>query len=441
MSAPVLATPGTAVDVVSGVYDILGDGPPGPGGGSGLSTLTPAFVYDDGTLVLAGNIFEVTIWDSNALTLAFGPETVTVDGVDYTVQGKLQFQADPCSFSSTIDGGRAGSWKVTGSQTVNFSAASLDDQITAIDLLDTGDSFTLSTVDGGYLYVDPHTSHVMTNGTQQTATQFSATDSAGNGVTVSAGTAQVTLDASGTLIARAGLNPTTFYPAATLHGTAVFGTAPEEGPGEYLSLQSDGSVKAVQISDLSPGVEFTVDISMSDQAYGALCTKLNMGSTTSNDPCTLAKVAFVWQLTGGLFLTVGLNTYFAGSTTAMARVWNLLQNNPVVKAAIDTAWTQVASSDTSTNVAQASWNVLDAIWDQRLLKNVIWAVVQEAGWRVLFALLGKIAQIVALPEAAGPVLLASTAIWIQETFKCASNAVSCCGSSAPAALTQKGDQA
>ena len=183
----------------------------------------------------------------------------------------------------------------------------------------------------------------------------------------------------------------------------------------YIRLDSDNGnlLKADAIDYLAAYTIFDVSI---QQTEPNLMKQLQL-SEASLSECEKAWASFIWKLTGGFFLAIGLGP-FISIGQAKPGVLNLIRSNPTAWNALIKFKDAIVSS--KGNIAATISGGLVAIkvlYDEGLLWTLLKWLLTAGVWWVIGLVIAKIIQIVFIPESEVAELLASFTTWAIQTVQ------------------------
>jgi hypothetical protein len=134
--------------------------------------------------------------------------------------------------------------------------------------------------------------------------------------------------------------------------------------------------------------------------------------------CELAWAGFAWQLTGGMFLALGLGPFIINDGEVNTGILALLRSKPAVLDSLQKAYNKFVEHDPKVAAVVVTASALDLIanlWSAGLLWDVVKLTLSLAGWWVAFKVLANILELVLAPEVEAAELLASFATWLGQT--------------------------
>ena len=142
-------------------------------------------------------------------------------------------------------------------------------------------------------------------------------------------------------------------------------------------------------------------------------------------PCETAWLSFLWKLTGGFFLAIGLGPYIS-TGTAKPGLLALIKSSPRAwRAAQDL----VAFLQTNVSADAAAGSLLSLItvfYHEGLLWSIFKMMLSFGFWYVVTIALAKVLAVVLVPEAEVAELLASFIAWSVQTVQAALDVGSAC---------------
>ena len=133
--------------------------------------------------------------------------------------------------------------------------------------------------------------------------------------------------------------------------------------------------------------------------------------------CDLAMLSFIWSLTGGFFLAVGLGPFIATGEPKLGLL-NLIKSNPTAwKALVDFKNAIVSSTRNITAAIAGGLGVLTVLFKEGLLWTIFKMALQAGIWMILGVGIAKVIQVLFLPETEVAELLASFTTWAIQTVE------------------------
>ena len=131
--------------------------------------------------------------------------------------------------------------------------------------------------------------------------------------------------------------------------------------------------------------------------------------------CDVAWASFIWNLTGGFFLAIGLGP-FISTGQVKTGVLGLIKTNPRAWKAIQDLAKAITDGIGRTGALVSSMlAAIATLYHEGLLWTIFKWMLKSAGWTAIAWALAKIIQIVFLPEAEAAELLASFTVWGVQT--------------------------
>lgn len=284
-----------------------------------------------------------------------------------------------------------------------FSLAFTQTRVPSFELLSDGDVINLQANNQRYLTVDTQKRIVATVDSPDQAEEITV-EKSGSHCRFKIGDAYVGVDEKdGHLYADPDEKQAASFEAiVTAYGTIRLSTADDN-----LIQLKEGDSQGITVGDLSHYsllTSFNVGFRrVSTEAmlarHGA--TMLSEEEITS---CETAWASFIWKLTGGFFLAIGLGTYISEGRAATGLLALLRTNRR--------AWQAVqALQNNKTITATAGLGVVGILYEEGLLWDAFKMAMAAVGWWGAALALKKIIEFVFLPEAEAAEVLAGFAIW------------------------------
>jgi hypothetical protein len=410
-----------------GAYNTLLDpaGQPSP-------SLSPMIIYPDGSVYICGTAVQVG-YDGYKLTLP----AFNINGID-VLGGMLQFipGTNPQSFGGQLifrDEPTLRGYQ--GSSMYAFPAPSLENSIDMTLAFDDGDGLKLQASNQNWIEVGE---------TGVVSATAPAKPDAWLPVTVvgwASETPAIAIGNSGSYwvagndgvlhaSATAPIRATLFYALVTLDGNILLQSL---GDGLYLQL-SNNSLILGNASSLTTNLKFQGEAQVVDS--DTLMTRWNVTrDSAALTQCDTDKLTLCWQLTGGIFLAVGLGPYLLSSTDSVRTgLQGLLRSFPTVWAEIEIFFTNPLVQVTA--IAAFAEKILILAYQVGLLWKLIKFLLLQVGWRILFNLFASILTIVLAPGAEAIEILASLGVWTVSLANTAGAIWQDCLHSSPPALPE-----
>lgn len=175
---------------------------------------------------------------------------------------------------------------------------------------------------------------------------------------------------------------------------------------------SDSSLRTTSIDNFGACTIFDIALTQTDNRYSKYALDVE-----SLSDCDLAWASFIWKLTGGFFLAIGLGPFILtgrvrtgvlGLIQSNARAWNAIQN--LARAITDGLGNRGL-------LVSAMLGVIGVLYHESLLWTIFKWMLNTGGWIAVTWALAKIVEIVFLPEVEAAELLASFTIWGVQTVE------------------------
>lgn len=183
--------------------------------------------------------------------------------------------------------------------------------------------------------------------------------------------------------------------------------------GMYICFDfSDSSLKANSVDQFGACAIFGIAFQQSDDGLSQF-----MLTAESLSECELAWASFIWTLTGGFFLAIGLGP-FISTGKVKTGVLGLIKSNPTAWKAIQDLAKAITNGIGRTGALVTSLlGVIGVFYHEGLLWKVLKAMLKASAWIAVTWALAKIIEIIFLPEVEAAELLASFTVWGVQTVQ------------------------
>ena len=176
----------------------------------------------------------------------------------------------------------------------------------------------------------------------------------------------------------------------------------QQGEGNLITLESKSS--------LDEAMQFSVSVT------SASANLPSFPSPETFTACEGAWAEMLWQLTGGLFLALGIGPYIV-SGEVKTGLYALLMTNSTVRGLAEAVVTLIQEDATNVGaIMSAVVSFLVGVYNAGMLWSLVKFLLAQLGWYALFKVTAKIIVFVFLPEAEAADLLASFVIWTLNTI-------------------------
>ena len=177
--------------------------------------------------------------------------------------------------------------------------------------------------------------------------------------------------------------------------------------GMYINFDSnDNSLRANYVDPFGANTIFGVAFKQIGDVLSQFM--LNVETLSKHD---LALASLIWKLSGGFFLAIGLNSFISTSKVNPG-VLALIKSNPAAWKAIKNLVKAITNGIGHTGALITSLlGVIGVLYHEGLLWTVFKEMLKPADWIHVTWALGKITEVVFLPEAEAAELLASFTVW------------------------------
>ena len=175
---------------------------------------------------------------------------------------------------------------------------------------------------------------------------------------------------------------------------------------------SDSSLRTTSIDQFGACTIFDIALTQTDNGYSKYALDVE-----SLSECDLAWASFIWKLTGGFFLAIGLGPFVA-TGKAKPGVWALIKSNARAWKAVQDLQKAIASGLGNSGLqVSAMIGVISVLYHESLLWTIFKWMLKSGGWWAVTRALAKIIEILFLPEVEAADLLASFTIWGVQTVE------------------------
>ena len=183
--------------------------------------------------------------------------------------------------------------------------------------------------------------------------------------------------------------------------------------GMYVKFDSnDNSLRADCVDQFSANTIFGVAFKQISDGLSQFM--LNAHSLSKHD---LALASLIWKLSGGYFLAIGLGSFISTSKVNPG-VLGLVKSNPTTWKAIKNLVKAITNGIGHTGALITSLlGVIGVFYHEGLLWTIFKEMLKPADWIHVTWALGKIIEVVFLPEAEAAELLASFNVWGVQTVQ------------------------
>ena len=142
-------------------------------------------------------------------------------------------------------------------------------------------------------------------------------------------------------------------------------------------------------------------------------------------PCETAWLSFLWKLSGGFFLAIGLGPYISTGTPKPGLL-ALIKSSPRAWKAVQDLVTLLQTGGGATATAGSLLGLIGIFYQEGLLWSIFKMMLTFGFWYVVTMALAKVLAIVLVPEVEIADLLASFITWSLQTVKAALDVGSAC---------------
>ena len=193
---------------------------------------------------------------------------------------------------------------------------------------------------------------------------------------------------------------------------------------EYARLHSDGrSIIVDSVNHWSLSTHFGIAIQKTQADAFLKQRGIEIDFLT---PCDEAWLTYIWNLTGGFFLALGLGPFIATGTPEPG-VLALIRSNSTAWTAVQMLVTELQTERGATATIASLLSVISILYHEGLLFTVFKMMLSSVGWWAVNSALAKIIELLLIPEREAAGLLSSAVLWVIQTVDAALNVASTCG--------------
>lgn len=175
--------------------------------------------------------------------------------------------------------------------------------------------------------------------------------------------------------------------------------------GMFINFDSDNNCfRANSVDYFSIGTIFDIAIKKTEDHHVRKAYPLELTD------CELAWASFIWQLTGGFFLAIGLGP-FISTGKVQTGVFGLIKSNQTAWRAIQPLYTSITQGKSASALIPLMLSVIRVLYNEELLWKIFKMMMAFGSWFAITWVLAKIIQVVFLPETEAAELLASFTAW------------------------------
>lgn len=207
-------------------------------------------------------------------------------------------------------------------------------------------------------------------------------------------------------------NAMLFTISYSMYGGVRFATTSSNCmPSRYVRLNlQDQSLVADAVDNFSEGTAFDIAINIDAAVFRS------SRSLEELSECEIAQLSFVWQLTGGFFLAIGVGPYFSTGKPDPGLL-ALIRTNPAAWNAVQNLIKAILSAENAVAIVPTAIATIGVLYSQDLLWTIMKSLLELGIWTLLTKVLAKVIQVIFLPEAEIALLLASFTTWAVQLVK------------------------
>lgn len=209
-------------------------------------------------------------------------------------------------------------------------------------------------------------------------------------ISLSYGTGNVVVGADGTLSVSSSIQASLFVLSLTTRGTLLLSVVGADKT--FVSLRAnDGAIIAGGSNELTFDTTFGLVLKPTEQGLQNHKDKLKLGAPMpENGSKEALLMKLVWDLTGGMFLAIGLGPLLNGSLAIQPGVYSLITSNPRTAAALKTIVDTNGSHVGETIAVGALLTFMVSVWDAGLLWPIVRFVLSNTSWIAIGTILTEV---------------------------------------------------
>lgn len=210
------------------------------------------------------------------------------------------------------------------------------------------------------------------------------------------------VDDEGYLILKGDRGKTGFLLTLSLSGKVQLAT----DKNKFVRLTDDHSFKADSTEHFSASTSFQIEVDCS--------LAQNVSEQTPNDEVVSIDeklwLSFVWRLTGGFFLALGLGPFLTMCEPSVGLL-HLLCENRITSKALERLRAELRSTTSETDAIRSGVHFINIVWKEGLLWKVFKFLRLQEGKIIYTEIFARVAQAVLIPETEACLLLTGLTTW------------------------------
>ena len=285
-------------------------------------------------------------------------------------------------------------------------------------LFSPGDNIAIQSAQGLFLAVSPTGQLIANAASIENSTMFKvqAVPSQSDQFTLSNGPTNVVVGPDGTLSAASSGTAAAFIASLTTTGTSMLSVV---GAGKvYTTLRDDGAIVAAGSDEPTFNTTFGLMLNATQEGLKNHLLGLGIDPDTMLLPqgdTELKLIQLAWDLTGGMFLAIGLGPLINDSLQIQTGALALIQSKPSTNAALTNLINAVKANLGSTLKVGALLAFAVTVWDAGLWWKILRLAYESGKWYMITWAATKVLQVTVLPELQAAQLVVSFAKWTYDT--------------------------
>ena len=300
-------------------------------------------------------------------------------------------------------------------------------QIKIKDLLETEDVITLSASNNKFMQCDSKGKLIAVEDSPDSAAKFEVRQNKDDTVSFQVAGKYVVLNSDQFLYATGSLSEAAKFEVSLSAGTSAGIRLASSTTNEYARLYSDGeSIRVDAVNNFSLSTYFGIALRYTPEATVLQRRGLRPLSEANLSDCEKAQLQFIWKITGGFFLAIGLGPFILTGKPSAGLI-ALIKTNERAKEAIEALGAAVQTARGAAATATSLLGVIGVLYQEGLLWTIFkMSLLKEAGWYTAAWALAKIIQVVLVPETEVAELLANFAVWSAQTVEAGLDVATAC---------------
>ena len=284
-------------------------------------------------------------------------------------------------------------------------------QVVTKDLLDTGDVTSLSASNNKFIACDTNGKLVAVKDAPDMTTRFTVEKNDDSTVCFKTNAGKYVIVGPDKFLHATGTQSQAARFDISMSTTAGLRLALSETQ-EYVRLHFDGQGIIVDTVD-NFSLNTAFGIAFMSTTASMIMERRGIKEIAALDTisdCEYAWASFVWQLTGGFFLALGLGPYISLDTLELG-VLELIKSRPTAWATVQNLVQLLQTTLGNTATISGLLATIVVLYKEDLLWDIFKMMIRSVGWYIITIALAKILEVVLVPELEAAELLANFVVW------------------------------